>query len=75
MAGGEGEEKEGKDMSKDEELKPCPFCGSKELKVAWTTFGGMCSVPLKFVECIGCNVWGQRDSKEKEAIRKWNTRA
>lgn len=52
------------------ELKPCPFCGSDDLKV-WAT-----SIPYQsFVECRKCCCIGPDCVTTDEAIAAWNRRA
>lgn len=55
------------------ELKPCPFCGSKDVEVtAFLPFGypGI----SKVVTCDNCGCQGPLSSTETEAIEKWNDR-
>lgn len=51
------------------ELKPCPFCGGEAELVIDEPFRG-----FTFVECHECGARGSI-SKEREAIKAWNTRA
>ena len=50
-----------------EELKPCPFCGSKKLILS-------CYSPL--IECGDCHAFGpgNADLTYDEAVELWNTR-
>ena len=51
------------------ELKPCPFCGDKEIVVSPTGFHG-----AYIAYCIQCHSnTGDYDTKE-EAIAAWNRR-
>lgn len=58
-------------------IKPCPFCGSKDVDVA--SIGGAQSIYQVWVYCKNCNAEGpdksnlSSDSK-KEAIAAWNRR-
>jgi len=60
-------------MEKITEWKPCPFCGSTDIKVTseGSQFEGFWSV-AKCVKC-GASVSG-KDSSEKAAIEAWNRR-
>lgn len=51
------------------ELKPCPFCGGEAGLVIDEPFKG-----FTFVECHECGSRGSI-SKERQAIKAWNTRA
>ena len=51
------------------ELKPCPFCGSKDLAVECTD-----GVGLPYVTCCNCGVDGAWSPTHNEAIMKWNIR-
>lgn len=62
-----------KDLFAKTELKPCPFCGSKDvhLIMADSTCGGWS------VTCKDCNVWVDHifnAMSEKKAIELWNRR-
>lgn len=50
-----------------EKLKPCPFCGGKNIRV-WNT-----STP--WVSCDDCLASTSCVPTEKEAIERWNRRA
>lgn len=58
------------------ELKPCPFCGSDDLKVRKASFG------VQYVLCTDCGAEGPpRDNlhetsrmSEKIAVEQWNNR-
>ena len=63
----------------EEELKPCPFCGSTEVKVFSFSDGGIC------VKCLDCycqtavmNDFCIMDAKKKSAFERiteaWNRR-
>ena len=51
-----------------DELKPCPFCGSRDVEVVHP---GRCWVIL----CNTCQAEGPTDLGESGAIEAWNTRA
>lgn len=59
----------------EEELKSCPFCGSKAKLVSRLNFNATSNLYMACcydVDCIGWHdTW--EDSKE-EAIKVWNTR-
>ena len=59
-----------------EELKPCPFCGSKEVYTQTFTIGGISNNWLWNVKCTeqGCFAEGPICNSEKEAISAWNRR-
>jgi Lar family restriction alleviation protein len=54
------------------ELKPCPFCGDKELQVHnFDTIDGK----RYEVWCWQCGARGTVTSSEEAAIKRWNRRA
>jgi hypothetical protein len=52
-----------------EELKPCPFCGSKTVKKIGPKNGRY------IVYCCGCWCQTNEECTEAEAVRLWNTRS
>lgn len=50
------------------ELKPCPFCGSKNIEI--TSYGA----DIVFIQCDGCSATFPHFDCEKEAIEAWNRR-
>jgi Lar family restriction alleviation protein len=58
----------------DEILKPCPFCGSRDVARMRS------SDDYKFVECDDCGPWAKindpeaRPSADESAAKAWNTR-
>ena len=48
------------------ELKPCPFCGSKDIK--------LCGSHVYWVICNGCYAKTAIDAQKKKAIEFWNRR-
>ena len=56
------------------ELKPCPFCGSKDVEIRWHAplFGEMAM--LNYVICNDCGAMGSHKILESEAIKAWNRR-
>lgn len=51
-------------------LKPCPFCGGKAVKTAFS-WGNICDEYT--VKCTECGV-GTKVLKSDEAVKAWNTR-
>lgn len=51
----------------NEELKPCPFCGSKNLCLIRNSW--------YWVQCNNCLAEIGVQESEKDAIEKWNRRA
>lgn len=51
----------------DEELKPCPFCGSKEVNLM--------DDGVFYVSCFNCSTDGPMSDTDRGAIKAWNTRA
>jgi Lar family restriction alleviation protein len=52
-----------------QKMKPCPFCGSKELRLWYNrTFGGYS------VYCWMCGSQGREDLDKEVAIAAWNRR-
>lgn len=49
-----------------EELKPCPFCGGKNIHI-W-------KISVPFVSCDDCLASTSCVPTEKEAIERWNRR-
>lgn len=54
-----------------EKLKPCPFCGHKEVIVYHDYWD---AVEYWMVECAKCSGSGPNTPTEKEAIDAWNGR-
>ena len=62
------------------ELKPCPFCGSTNLRLsqeqAWIAVGLHAQECFAHrVQCDGCRSRGSIDWYKDKAIAAWNTRA
>ena len=57
-----------REIEKEYELKPCPFCGGKA-KLFGTESNG-----IFYVKCLECDVDSNFDTDE-EAIAAWNRRA
>lgn len=57
-------------LSRVEELKPCPFCGSKKLEVCYTV-----DYEERLVSCNDCDADGPMCSTREMAIEAWNRRA
>lgn len=49
-------------------LKPCPFCGSTDVEIAWYGKDG------EAVICIGCGGSGSQYTDRTKAIAAWNRR-
>lgn len=56
-----------------EQLKPCPFCGSKDIGTSYhlPMFG---EDMLYFVVCNDCGAMSYHSRVEKRAIEAWNRR-
>lgn len=54
-------------------LKPCPFCGSKNVGIYETAYGNYLNV-FKYVLCQTCNCRTKAYRDEKDAIAAWNRR-
>lgn len=52
----------------DDELKPCPFCGSTDIEIAWYGKDG------EAVICLGCGGTGSQYTDRAKAIAAWNRR-
>lgn len=50
-----------------DELKPCPFCGGREITIKGGKY-------LRWCKCEGCNAKSEARAKKREAIEAWNTR-
>lgn len=60
-------------MSENVELKPCPFCGSKNVRVAENR---MDYLFIGYsVHCDGCGVETSYTKDKDKAIEAWNRRA
>lgn len=56
------------------ELKPCPFCGGKDVILSRGQIVGTRDNGMRSVWCRDCDVRSAYVQKE-EAISRWNTRA
>ena len=52
-----------------EELKPCPFCGSENVKAFTDDIQA-----LSWVECLSCHGMMMNNGTDKENIEAWNRR-
>ncbi len=59
-------------MSKEAELKPCPFCGQSD-RVVGPEYNECQNVASFWIECERCEVIVSRDTKTL-TDRAWNTR-
>ena len=58
-------------MTEREELKPCPFCGSKaSFRSSYGDAG-----KSHWVECLRCRSGGEDCSSKQGAEKAWNRRA
>ena len=57
----------------NEELKPCPFCGSDEIRVNKGFIRLNHDIDGYQVECYNCHSVGWHESEER-AIKSWNRR-
>lgn len=56
------------------DLKPCPFCGSKDIESYQLTPGW--TDPYWRIGCPNCGCWFEvANWTEQDAIEAWNTRA
>lgn len=53
------------------ELKPCPFCGSKEVEVYRPEAAAWSAV----ITCNACMAWGPEAKENEDAAERWNSRA
>lgn len=60
-------------MDKKIKLKPCPFCGSKDIRTG--SIGCSFGVDI-YVKCCTCGAKMQicKEYGEEEMIKRWNTR-
>ena len=57
-----------------EELKPCPFCGSK--RIAPEIFNDDDDVTVEYaISCLNCKAQSSYFTSFEDAINAWNTRA
>ena len=55
------------------ELKPCPFCGSDECGIAKTAYGNYLNIWF-FAVCDKCGARSKASKNETEAAEAWNRR-
>ena len=60
-------------------LKPCPFCGTKDISISRTYIDPLLredSLPDEVhVTCSACGLGGYAEETEEEAVEAWNRRA
>jgi Lar family restriction alleviation protein len=59
-------------MTDKEQPKPCPFCGSGDIRYGRVTFGH--GTGGESVKCRNCGAEVPDDYIGKRAVEKWNTR-
>ena len=57
----------------NDELKPCPFCGSSDVKVMTAVVNEYRT--LWAAICQKCDAWGPTDLGKSGAAEAWNNRA
>ena len=57
----------------NDDLKPCPFCGSKYISIIRRNGYGV-SVGCNSVGCVGCHVYSREFESNEQAIKAWNRR-
>ena len=57
--------------SSDEELKPCPFCGSEDIQHSYGQIDG--NVRGYTILCRDCG-YHVEDCEDESAVEKWNRR-
>lgn len=55
-------------------LERCPFCGSKNVDLAWTETDVWLSEVKYCVVCSSCGANGPDSTNKNAAIKAWNTR-
>ena len=55
------------------ELKPCPFCGSKDVSNSWY-YDEAYEGKIFHVRCHKCAALGPIEATEQQAIDAWNRR-
>jgi len=59
-------------IGKMEKLKPCPFCGSENVKMGSVSFSFGADI---YVKCdCGAKVQICEEHGEKELVKRWNSR-
>lgn len=51
------------------ELKPCPFCGSKSIRIIYINGN-----EKRYASCYKCGARTKNGDTTKEAIKRWNER-
>lgn len=52
----------------EEQLRPCPFCGSSDVQLKLISFG------VRYGYCNKCSATSKASTKEAEATKWWNMR-
>lgn len=58
-------------MSKEFELKPCPYCGGKEMRIFDRLYDGH-KERVYYVVCLDCRMKGPETSSSYAAAKAWN---
>ena len=58
----------------DGKLKPCPFCGSTNLRIEQLILDRVVGDGAYWVRCLGCDIEAPSRISETKAIEYWNTR-
>lgn len=56
------------------ELKPCPFCGSGNLRLEYIERNRSLGDGVYWVRCLGCDLEAPGRSSEIKAVEYWNGR-
>ena len=56
-------------------LKPCPFCGSVNIRLCSSFGDATTDKNIMNVECINCGAQGSSEKGKEKAVAVWNKRA
>lgn len=57
------------------ELKPCPFCGHKNIKIISFSYEGVKDHKCYYSQCLACDARLREKTSKEAAVKYWNTRA